>query len=247
MQKRHTKTEKGDVGKRPEVEISGDLRILTSEKAHIAKYGEPIDCWNQYLQTYKDSDEELKHHLNVILGNEIEEKRRTIVESKHNLLTSVFDFSKCKRVLDIGGMGSTTPLLLKKYPNIEKIMVLDGNKTFIDFCKDKLPEQIEVIYCDFYEKFTVTGEKFDTIFQFDVAEHLPDALYISLTRFLVENFLEEGGRVFVYSPDYPFASDQVEHISVKSLGFFVFTFLILNMTITRAVSIFNRNLMEVQL
>jgi cyclopropane fatty-acyl-phospholipid synthase-like methyltransferase len=227
-----------------------NLKIETSEYWHSDKYGSPERCWESYLASFKDSDYEVNQHLNYYLENydKVDDKHKKAISGKQSLLASFFAFEKCKNVLDIGGgCGTTAALLKKNYANIESVLVLEGNSHSSSYVKSYLPDGVEVRHCDFYKDLQSLDIKrtFDAIFQFDIAEHLPDSLYIALTKKII-NYLEPGGKLFIYTPEFPYAVDQEEHISVKSVGFFLYVLLGLGLTIEKLASISNRILIQTE-
>ena len=199
------------------------MNPLTSEEWHKEKYGDPQKCYDSNLNSdHKNSRVSPELSVEIIHRNfnKLSEKNRNHWINKWKQLVEIFPFKNSKKILDVGSPGHGDSILLKLLPNIEKIVCVDGDLESIKIFKPYLDSWIIPIYQNFYEGLPIVlNEKFDTLIQIDLPEHLPDNLYIDITKWGIEH-LNEDGKIFIYTPNYPNCIDQIEHISVKSFDFF---------------------------
>lgn len=212
------------------------MDIQTSEIEHTKKYGTPEECYKIYRET---NLEDHKNHLDFVKGefDKVEEKYILALNHKHKLLSTALDFTRCRNILDVGGSGSFTNFLANTYEDINSIACIDGNTELMRMLGPYLHAKIALLECDFYDNFFKLPYQFDTILQIDFPEHLPDILYANLTKRLVEDYLTKDGELIIYTPEYPLAWDQIEHISVKNIGFYVNALGYANLKIEKIVKV----------
>lgn len=194
------------------------LPIQTSEIWHKINFGDPRKCYHQYLQ-------QRELHLEIFSGGKTDITEHGY--DKWYSLTRLSPFGKeAKRILDLGSNGLSDMFLLHFCPTIETIVAIDGDKEALETYSKYLDKRIKLIYHDFYEQgFPIvelgfdTPKEFDIVLQIDFAEHLPDTLWEAITYWALTK-LKINGKMFLYTPAFPFASEQMEHISVKSIGYY---------------------------
>jgi len=203
----------------------------TSEEWHLRKYGDPKRCFEKYCIETRFG-KYTAHEYIKLLKEEYDERfpRLSNVHiNKWNNLVKMFGGTIKGKVLDVGGPGLGAMFLLRRKPDLSKIVCIDGNKYSIEAFKPYLDNRIESICCDF-SWFPEVDDDFDTILQIDFAEHVTDELYKKITKWALSK-MKKSGHLLIYTPEFPNCVDQLEHISVKSLGFFIKFFLDLNMVI----------------
>ena len=202
----------------------------TSEKWHFTKYGTPEECYKKYCIETRFGKNTAHEYINL-LKYEYDEKFVDLSNThinKWNNLVKIFGNVINGRVLDIGGPGLGAMFLLRRRWDLSEIISIDGNKYSIEAFRPHLDKKIKSICCDFSWFPEISGE-FDTILQIDFAEHVSDDLYKKITKWALSK-MKQNGSLIIYTPEFPNCIDQLEHISVKSTGFFLNFFLSLGLT-----------------
>lgn len=193
--------------------------IITSERWHTETYGNPEECYKEYLEINKDD----RRLLELLSGDfkELSAARNKHYVDKWSSIAGQFPFKDSSVILDLGSIGVMDEIILTNFKKVKKIVCIDGNKKAIEMVKPHLRPQIKPLYCNFYnDKLPELEPEFDTVLQIDFPEHLPDKLWGEVTEWSY-NLLKPEGQMFLFCPVYPYASDQIEHISVKSYGYIV--------------------------
>ena len=213
----------------------GSIYCASSEEWHRKTFGDPEECFKPYC----DSKEHNKYGKDTVYeyidllkyGYDGKHKKQSDhVNRKYKSIANMFGNIINGNVLDIGSPGIADMFLLRLIPNIDKIVCIDGNKYAVEAFRPHLDPKIESICCDF-SWFPECDSNFDTILQIDFPEHITDDLYIKITTWALSK-MKNTGKLVIYTPEFPNCVNQMEHISVKSLGFYLKLFLNMNLFVT---------------
>ena len=167
------------------------------------------EIYNRYLNdTNKSSAQEM---IDILNGKEDQHFKYKLALIKH-----VFNFNNITSILDVGSSGFFTSLLLQTLPQVQYATAIDGDYDNIKALQPFIDKRIHQIYHNFYDKPFPEIHQHHLALHIDFPEHLPDDLYTEIFNWTMKYV----SGIYIYTPEYPLASDQYEHISVKTRQYF---------------------------